>query len=66
MDVKEVKFNAPNAFMFSITPTHYVVMVIFVLGVAGFFTYKFISLAKEYKKIEENFRKTGTIEINNI
>ena len=45
--------HAPNAFKFSITPVHYVVMTVFVLGVAGFFTYKFIALTKEYKKIAE-------------
>ncbi|MBR4998338.1 MAG: hypothetical protein IKY10_00515 [Clostridia bacterium] len=61
--VKEVHFNAPNAFKFSITPTHYIVMAIFIAGVAGFFVYKFFVLAKEYKTIEENFKKTGTIEI---
>lgn len=60
--VKEVKFNAPNAFKFTITPIHYVVMAVFVLGVAGFFTYKFIALNKEYTKIEDTFKKTGTIE----
>lgn len=60
--VKEVHFNAPNAFIFSITPVHYVVMAVFVAAVAGFFVYKFIALAKEYKGIEDNFKKTGTIE----
>lgn len=61
--VKEVHFNAPNAFEFSITGTHYVVMAIFVAAVAGFFVYKFVALAKEYKGIEDNFKKTGTIQI---
>lgn len=61
--VKEVVFNAPNAFIFSITPVHYVVMAVFVAAVAGFFVYKFVALAKEYKGIEENFKKTGTIEL---
>ncbi len=65
-DVKEVVFHAPNAFQFSISGIHFVVMAVFVALIAGFFVYKFIALGKEYKKIEENFRKTGTIEINNI
>ena len=60
--VKEVVMHAPNAFVFSITPVHYVVMAVFVLGVAGFFVYKFMALSKEYKQIEETFNKTGTIE----
>ena len=61
--VKEVKFRAPNAFEFSITGVHYVVMALFVSAVAGFFVYKFISLTKQYKRIEENYEKTGTIEL---
>lgn len=64
--VKDVVYDAPSAFKFSITPTHYIVMSVFVLGVAGFFVYKFIALGKEYKKIEEQFEKTGTIEISNM
>lgn len=61
--VREVVFHAPNAFIFSITPVHYVVMVVFVLLVAGFFVYRFIALNKSYKEIEDNFKKTGTIEL---
>lgn len=61
--VKEVVYHAPNAFIFSINGIHYVVMSIFMLGVAGFFVYKFVALTKEYKRIEENFKKTGTIEL---
>lgn len=61
LNVKEVVMHAPNAFIFSITPVHYVVMAVFVLAVGGFFVYKFIALSNEYKKIEEEFNKTGTI-----
>ncbi len=64
--VKEVVFRAPNAFEFTITGTHYIVMAVFVLAIGGFFTYKFIALSKEYKRIEENYKKTGTIEIGNM
>lgn len=61
--VNKVEFNAPNAFIFSITPVHYVVMSLFVAAVAGFFVYKFIALNKQYVKIEEEFIKTGTIQL---
>ena len=61
--VKEVRFGAPSAFEFSITNVHYIVMAVFVSAVAGFFVYKFIALAKEYKKIETTYEKTGTIEL---
>ena len=64
--VKEVKFHAPNAFEFTISGVHYIVMAVFILAIGGFFTYKFIALSKEYKKIEENYKKTGTIEIGNM
>ena len=63
---KETLFRAPNAFEFSITGVHYVVMAVFVSAVAGFFVYKFIMLNKSYKKIEEEFIKTGSIEISNL
>ena len=62
LTAKEIVFHAPNAFEFSITPIHFVVMFIFMAGVGGFFAYKFVALTKEYKRIEENFKKTGTIE----
>lgn len=58
----KVIFGAPSAFDFTITPTHYVVMSIFVAAVAGFFVYKFVALSNTYKKIEHNFEKNGTIE----
>ena len=64
--VKEVVMHAPNAFEFSITPVHYVVMGVVVAAVAGFFAYKFITLKKEYDKIEDTFKKTGTIELGNM
>ena len=60
--VKEVIMHAPNAFEFSISGVHFVVMGIFLAGVAGFFAYKFVALIKEYNRIETNFKKNGTIE----
>jgi len=65
LTVKELVFDAPNAFQLSITGVHYVVMGLFVAIVAGFFVYRFIRLAKVYKGIEEEFVKTGTIAFNN-
>lgn len=65
LSVKEVIFRTPNAFELVMTPIHYVIIAVLVLGVGGFFTYKFIRLGKEYNKIEEEFKKTGTIEIAN-
>ena len=63
---KEIVFHAPSAFEFSITPIHYVIMSAFMLIVVGFFVYRFIMLKKEYDTIEDNFKKTGNIEIENI
>lgn len=64
--VKEVVFGAPNAFKFSITGIHYAVMVVFVLIVGGYFAYRFVSLAQSYKKIEEEFKTTGIINLTNM
>ena len=55
---KDVVFGAPNAFKFSISYVHYIVMAVFVLAVGGFFTYKFIALSKEYKKWSYNISKS--------
>lgn len=66
LTVKEVVYHAPNSFRFTITAGHYVVMAIVVAAVVGFFVYRFIALAKEYNRIEDNFNKTGEIEISNM
>lgn len=63
--VKKVIFHAPNAFDYSIEPVHYYVIGGVVLCIVGYFTYKFVALTKEYKKIEDKFEKTGEIEITN-
>lgn len=62
---KEVVMHAPNAFQLSINGIHFVVMAVFVLAVGGFYTYRFVKLGKEYKRIETEFKKSGTIEISN-
>ena len=61
--VKEVVFHAPNAFEFSITGVHYIVITLFMSAVAGFFVWRFIALSNAYKKIEEQYKKDGTIEL---
>ncbi|MBR6778689.1 MAG: hypothetical protein IKM43_00840 [Clostridia bacterium] len=66
LKVKEVKYQAPSPFDFTITATHYVVMSVFVVAIGGFFAWKFVKLAKTYKDIEEEFNKTGTISITNV
>ncbi|MBR2969438.1 MAG: hypothetical protein IKC49_00085 [Clostridia bacterium] len=58
--------RAPNAFELSITPIHFVVMGIFVTAVSGLFVYRFIRLVKSYKDLEEEYKKTGTIELPNL
>ena len=61
--VSNLVYDAPNAFQFSMNWVHYTVMGVFVAAVAGFFTWRFIALAKEYQGIEKNFAETGEIEI---
>ncbi len=65
-NAKNIVFNAPSAFIFSITPIHYVIMVLFVSVVAGFFVYRFVALKKDYDRIIKEFNETGTIEISNL
>lgn len=65
-EVKEVKFGAPNAFTFSITPVHFVVMGVFVGLVAGYFVYRFVALNVNYKKYIKTVQEKGTIEIENL
>lgn len=66
LTAKTVIFSAPNAFIFSITPIHYVIMTLFVLIVAGFFVYRFIVLKKDYDNIIKTYNETGTIEFSNM
>ena len=61
----EVVWHAPNAFDFTISPIHFVVISIFVVGVSAYFVYRFIRLGLSYKEVEETYKKTGTIEITN-
>lgn len=61
--VKEVVMRAPTAFELTITPTHYIVISVFMSLVVGFFVYKFVKLSKLYKNIETKFKETGVIEL---
>ena len=65
-DARNVYYRTPNAFEFSITPVHYVVMVLFVAVVGGYFVYRFVKLSKSYKQIKQQYNTTGTIEISNM
>ena len=60
--IADVVWEAPSAFKFTMNAIHYVVIGVFMAGVAGFFVYKFVALTKEYQKIESQFKKDGTIE----
>ena len=57
----DVEFRKPNAFDVSITGTHYIVMVVFMAGVLGFYGWRFYKLNKEYKAFEKKYKKTGKI-----
>ena len=56
-----IPFTYLNAFKFSITPTHYIIMAVFVLAVGGYFVYRFIKINNTYKQIVDEYNKTGTI-----
>lgn len=64
--VKELNMHAPNAFDLTINGKHFIFIGIFVVAVLGFFTYKFIMLNNAYKKTEEEFKKTGKIEVTSV
>lgn len=64
--VLKVVFGQPNPFDLTITPVHFVIMVVFIGAVMGYFVYKFTKLSKEYKKVERKFKETGTIDISNF
>ena len=66
LTVKEVVFEAPSAFVFSVEGWHFIVLGVLIAGVGGFFAYRFVKLNSSYKKVEEQFLKDGTIEITNV
>lgn len=63
---EDIQWRAPNAFELSVDALRLSLMIIVLVGaVGGYFAYRFVSLAKQYKKIEDEFQRTGTIEITN-
>lgn len=66
LTAREVVFDAPSAFVFSVEGWHFAVLAGLVVAVLGFFTYRFVRLGMSYKKIEEQYLKDGTIEITNV
>ncbi len=61
--VLELYYHAPNAFNFTITSTHYIVMAVFLLLVSSYFIYKFFAVDKEYRSIIKRFNETGEIDL---
>ena len=64
--VKEVVWHAPSAFEFTINSTHYAIIAVFIVGVAGFFVYRYFKLNNSYKDVIKTYKETGTIEITNV
>lgn len=56
-----VHWRAPNCFDIYMNWVHYVLMVVFLLAIAGIYAWRFTLIAKEYKKIEKRFKKTGKV-----
>ena len=64
--VKTIHYRTPTAFELTIEPIHYVIMVLFVGIVGGYFAYRFVRLNKSYKDIVDEYNRTGTIEFPNL
>lgn len=67
--VKEIKFEAPPADIVLdefVEGWHIAIVAIVVAGILGYFVYRFIKLANDYKKVEKEFETTGTISIENM
>ena len=62
--IKEVNMHAPSAFTFSMSTIHYVIIATIFVGLIGFLTWRYILLAKQYKKIQKQYQNDGFIEIN--
>ena len=62
-------FGAPKASIILdefVEGWHIAIVAVIVAGVMGYFVYRFIKLANDYKKVEDKFEKTGVIEIENV
>ncbi len=67
--VKNTVFGAPKASIILdefVEGWHIAIVAVIVAGVMGYFVYRFIKLANDYKKVEDKFEKTGVIEIENV
>lgn len=67
--VKDTVFGAPKASIILdefVEGWHIAIVAVIVAGVMGYFVYRFIKLANDYKKVEDKFEKTGVIEIENV
>lgn len=53
----------PNCFDIYMNGVHYAVMVVFILAIGGVYAWRFTLIAKEYKKLERKFNKTGKVFI---
>jgi len=60
-----IKWHAPSAFKFTMSPVHYIVISVFMLSIAGLFAFRFVKLYRTYAEIETTYKKTGVIEISN-
>lgn len=61
LSAKQVHWRAPNCFDIYMNWVHYLLMVVFLMIIAGFYAWRFTLITKEYKKIERKFKKTGKI-----
>ena len=57
----KIFWRAPNCFDVYMNGVHYAVMALFLLAIGGIFAWRFTLIAKEYKKLERKFQKTGKI-----
>lgn len=61
LNAVKVIYGQPSPFDLSMNFIHYILMVVLVVAVSGFFVYSFIRLGKEYKLIEKEFKETGKV-----
>lgn len=54
---EKVVYRTPNAFDVSIKPSHYIVMSVFIVGLLGYFGWKFYRLNVGYNKLETKYQK---------
>ena len=57
----KVEWRKPNAFDVSINGSHYIVMAVVIVGIIGFYGWRFYKINQEYKGFEKKYNKTGKI-----